>query len=56
MAGVAISGDAGNPIGWDRDVIVLEWQSGDVLHRFHGEGVDLDTLLAAARSLEWVGP
>ena len=56
MGGVAISDDAGNPICWDRDVIVLEWQSGDVLYRFHAEGVELATLLAAAESLEWVGP
>jgi len=55
MHGVAISDDAGNPIGWDRDVIVLEWQSGDVLYRLHAEGLELAALRAAAESLERVG-
>lgn len=55
MGGVAISDDAGTWIGWDRDVIVLEWQSGDVVYRFHGEGVELGELIDTAESLETVG-
>lgn len=55
MGGVAISDDAGDWIGWDRDVIVLEWQSGDVVYRFQGEGVELADLIGAAESLQAVG-
>ncbi len=55
MGGVAISDDSGNWIGWERDVIVLEWQSGDVVYRLHGAGVGLTELVAMAGSLQAIG-
>lgn len=52
MGGVALSNDAGNWIGWDHNVIVLEWQSGDVIYRFQGTDVELTELIDMARSLQ----
>ena len=51
VGGVPIVDDNGDPAGWDREAVVLEWQSGDVVYRLSGRAVGLEVLIAIARSL-----